>query len=1033
MAKAPTQAAAKRGTAAETAPPRVLIEDWLPAAAIGVECMREHSLGKNSFPPTTRLHVWWARRPLILSRAAVLGSLLPADFNRSAFDRLMSFGCPPAELIRLRDIMDSGVTVKGGFGCGRAYQNPVDLDALDDARQAMNGLWGEYFTVLDPMAGGGSIPLESARLGLTTLASEYNPVACSILEATIDYPFRLGEQLVVKARKWARVWLQRVEQRLAAFYPEYKAGLVHAYILARTVPCPDTGFETPLVTDWHLLKPKGGQHVVAVPVVDRAKGTWHVQIKPIGGGAGMIKQAPRPSYANGKGVSLFSGQMVDGQWHGRQIPPDYIKVMAQQHRLGACLYAVALKTAQGLRFLSPSAEDMHATTRAADELARLMPAWQKAGVVPSEEIPPGDKTGDTNAGGTDVPLARGELYWIDLFTPRQLLCNGVLVEELQRLRREIIADVGENAGAAVIHLLGLVIDKVVNHNCNATRWENTRAAIKGKMDRHDYAFKATFAEYAVVKAGAGLEWAANDVIAAYAGIADLSRAEKADAVSISMGSAVSLPQVADQTITAVVVDPPYDYNVQYCEMSNFFYVWLKRTIGWRRPEWFATRLCDYDQEAVVNVSRHRAPGAGRPKRGQRGGETAVAQQKARTFYQKIMTDAFRECRRVLRDDGVLTIMFTHKKQDAWEALFSSLIHAGFRISATWPVKTESEKSLHQARKNAAQSTVILVARKRPAGAGVGYFDHTMESEIRERARGTAERLRSEGLNAVDQLVGSFGPAMEVYSRYDEVRTDTGQPVGVDKAIDLASDAVSKWRIEQLAARGLDGVEAEGQFYLLCWDVLGAAEFRFNEARLLGHAVGMDVDQLVAAGLVSKSGDKIMILSAKERRRDRALEQDQVEELLFGRVTVPKRQKKKDVLKVHPNDPRFRTALDACHALALRWAETGGGKGGIGNAKALARQQNWTPDSNVARLMQALVNAAPEAVKFEKGKKSAAALFPEFRAWHALLPELFGIESPEWKEKEAARGLFSQRLDGMEDEEPEDEADEEAEDEAEGEE
>jgi adenine-specific DNA methylase len=303
-----------------------------------------------------------------------------------------------------------------------------------------------------------------------------------------------------------------------------------------------------------------------------------------------------------------------------------------------------------------------------------------------------------------------------------------------------------------------------------------------------------------------------------------------------------------------------------------------------------------------------------------------------------MTDTFRECRRILRDDGVLTVMFTHKKQEAWEALFTSLIRSGFLITATWPVKTESEHSLHQARKNAAQSTVLLVARKRPAGSGLGYFNVEMRREIRQKARSAAERLLREGLNPVDQLVGSFGPAMEVYSRYDEVRLDTGEPVGVDRAIDEASEAVSQWRIEQLAARGLNGVEPEGRFALLCWDVLGAAEFRFNEARLLGHAVGMDVDTLVAAGLVSKSGDKIQMIPAKERRRKEALKPDAVTETLFGPVPVGKRRKKSDILQIHPNDPRFRTAIDACDALALRYLEAGGGKSGIGSAKALVLQQ-----------------------------------------------------------------------------------------------
>jgi len=242
--------------------------------------------------------------------------------------------------------------------------------------------------------------------------------------------------------------------------------------------------------------------------------------------------------------------------------------------------------------------------------------------------------------------------------------------------------------------------------------------------------------------------------------------------------------------------------------------------------------------------------------------------------------------------------------------------------------------------------------------------------------------------------------MEVYSRHDEVRTDTGDPVAVGRAIDEASDAVTRWRIEQLAARGLEGVEPEGQFYLLCWDVLQAAEFRYNEAHLLGKAVGMDVDELIPAGLVSKSGESIKVLPASERRRGKALTPDEVIETLFGTETVRKKRTKKDALKVHPNDPQFRTALDGCHALALRYVEAKGGAGGVGSAKALVRTQGWGPDSAVAKLMEALVKTAPEAVKFEKGKQSAAATFPEFRAWHELLKPLFDIEPPEWKERKA---------------------------------
>ncbi len=611
------------------------------------------------------------------------------------------------------------------------------------------------------------------------------------------------------------------------------------------------------------------------------------------------------------------------------------------------------------------------------------------------------------------PRTYGMPRWADMFAPRQLLSMGTLVEELNAMRQEILKAEGIQLGEAVVHMLALIQDKFLNYDSVLASWHAPRQVMRSVFDRHDFAFKLTFAEMAPCNAATGLEWAIDNVLEAYEELSRLARHTKVAPVEISLGSATNLPQIPDKSITAVVVDPPYAGNVQYSELANFFYVWLKRTQGHRRPEWFATYLCEHDQEAVVNLSRFK-DGDGKQGKNKPLTSTGEARKKAHAFYQSMMTDTFRECRRILRDDGALTVMFTHKKQEAWEALFSSLIRAGFTITATWPVKTESEHSLHQAKKNAAQSTVILVARKRPDGAGIGYFDSAMRDEIRQRARTTAERLKNERLNPVDQLVGSFGPAMEVYSHFDEVRTDTGAPVGVEQAIDEASGSVSAWRIEQLAERGLAGVEPEGRFTLLCWDVLGAAEFRFNEAKLLGHAVGMDVDQLAVAGLVTKSGDKVKMVPARDRRRDKPLEPDEIDETHFGPLPKGKKKRKANVLKIHPNDGRFRTAIDGCHALALRYLEAKGGAAGIGSAKALALQQHWTKESAVCRLIDALVHAAPEAVRFEKGKDSAAALFPEFRAWHALLEPLFGIVPPEWVEKGPVQGVFTSFFDGEED-------------------
>jgi putative DNA methylase len=984
-------------------PPPVLLEAWLPAAAIGVECIRERSTGQQ--PPDKRLHVWWARRPLVASRAAVLGSLLPADFPREVFERLLGFWGNSEAVVRAQQLLewakDNKEKIANPHG-QRAFRNGLRLADLQQAHEAMTKVWGNEVQVIDPMAGGGSIPFESARLGIHTLANEYNPVACTILEATVDYPLRFRQKLARQASIWGDKLHHRFCERVQKFYPQTKEVPPLCYIFARTVPCPETGWETPLVPDWHLLKPKSGRRIAAQPQVNKETGGWFVEVKEVGEGKGQLKEAPKPTYSDGKGVSLFTNL---------QIPADYIKSMAQQARMGSALYAVILKTPQGLRFIQPATEDLTALGAAEQELARLHPNWEQANIIPSEFYP--------EVSSDERPRLYGMPGWADMFSPRQLLAMGVLVEELFGLRPEIIRAEGDELGEAVIHLLAAAIDKLGNYNCYLSSWHNSHAIMRSLFDRHDYSFKPTFAEMALCHPGAGLAWAFESVFDAYEQLANLPRHPKTRPVEISLGSATSLPQIADGSITAVVVDPPYADNVQYSELADFFYVWLKRTQGHRRPEWFSTYLCEHDQEAVVNVSRHRLPGAG--KKG-----AAAAKVQAQAFYQDMMTRVFRECHRILRDDGVLTVMFTHKKQEAWASLFTSLIEAGFMITATWPVKTESEHSLHQANKNAAQSTVILVARKRPPDTGVGYFDGTMQEAIRREATTAAARLAKEGLNRVDQLVGAFGPAMEVFSRFAQVRTDTGMAVGVAQALEEAASAVSAWRLEELAPRGLEGVEGEGRFYLLCWDVLAAAEFRFNEAKLLGHAVGMDVEQLAVAGLVTKEGDKIKILPAKERRREQALKPEEVMDTLFGPVTVPQKHTKKQVLKIHPNDPSFRTVLDACHALALRFIEAGAGAGGIGSARALMRQQGWAKDSLVAKLMAALVQSAPEAMWHEKGKQSAAAKFPEFRAWHSLLKPLFEMEPPDWTEKAppelplfkgmAGRGFSEEDLEDLEAEE-----------------
>ena len=992
--------------------PRLLIEEWLPATAIGIECMRERS-SASALSPLTYFHVWWARRPLTASRAAVLGSLLPADFDRPTFDRLLGFTGGHERVEAVQELIDTaklegiratwprtGQPVVHG---PRAFKKTVTDPDLETAHVAARRLWGEDVLVADPMAGGGSIPFEARRLGFDTFASDYNPVASAVLDATVGFPWEFGPELTARANKWGRILLDRVDQDLAPFFPSYRPLLVHGYVYAHTVPCPDTPGNppTPLVPDWRLAGAETGRRLVAEPVIlDASAGRWTIRVREIGNGAGQIATAPRRTYADGKGISLYSGSTISS---------DYIKAMAQAGRMGSALYAVAVKAPRGgLEFRPPTDADLAALGAAGRRLEANREKWEATGVLPTEAYP--------EVSSDDRPRTYGMPRWADMFAPRQLLGFGSLVEALNALRPEILADEGPARGGAIAVLLAFAIDKFANYNCRLASWNVRKGGLRCVFDRHDFSFKPTFAEMALCGSGEGFAWALGNVLEAYEAMASLPRSRRDVAAQVNQGSATNLPMLADRSVTAVVVDPPYDDNVQYSELADFFYVWLKRTVGWKYPEWFSTYLCDHTEEAVVNLARHREEDA-TPGRRTRD-EAAAARESARSFYRDLMARTFAESRRVLRDDGALTVMFTHKKQEAWEALFSALVDGGFRITASWPVRTESRISLHQARQNSAESTVLLVARKRIDG-GTGYYDAALRSEIIAAARAATERLETQGLKPVDQLVGSFGPAMGVFSRYDVVKTDTGEVVPIGVALDLASDAVTAWRVERLAALGIDGVEAEGRFVLMCWDVLGAGEFRFNEAKLLGHAVGMNTDQLVAAGLVEKKSEQIRMLSAQERRRDRAL--SPIEAVDQEVRTGGRGRGRPDILRVHPNDPAFRTALDGCHALALRYLEAPTPEAGIGAAKGLATRQGWTSESAVARLMDALLRAAPEGVRRPVGRDSAADRYPEFRAWHAMLDPVFGMEALDWSPRQRLEltledvGLFDAPTEVEEDE------------------
>lgn len=928
--------------------PRVLIEDWLPIAELGVESQRE-SGASSALPPTRYLHVWWARRPLICARAAVLGSLLPAwspgladrfptdkDYRRWFLELL---GVHPDVVGAYRQVCKAkaaGRRIKNPYPGPRAFTVSPDPDRLETARHMWVDLWGTGTpVVLDPTAGGGSIPFEALRYGCRTLANELNPVAAFILEGTLELPARFGPDLAGDIARWGLRWAGQVTSQVEGFFPSGPDETAMTYIWAHTVACPELGLPVPLVPSWWLRR---GDRPVAVRMTpDRDAGVCRFEIAH---GRSEIDFDPtKGTVKDGVGTS---------PWTGATIPSEYIKAEARAGRMTRTLYALAVRRGRTRGFRTPTDTDLDAVRAAEAELARRLPTWEAADLIPTEPIPEGSKTRE--------PLAMGFTRWRDLFTPRQLLVAGTAMGALRDLEAEITSAEGPERAGAVCAYLGMALGKLLNWNALLASWDVSRQKLRSVFDRHDFSTKWTFGEMNPTVGGSGLEWAVDQVVDAYRGIAGLvepSRAtlfwehpeRAADLVEVRRGDAGDLPY-PDGSVHAVVVDPPYYDNVQYAELSDYFYVWERRAVGHLFPHLFDLFLTDKDTEAVANPARFAAVNKRRSK------ALATAD------YEAKMTRIFAEARRVLTDDGVLTVMFTHKKVEAWDTLGNALITAGFQVEASWPVRTESEHSLHQAKKAAAASTILLVCRKRPAADTRTWWED-LQGELRRTVRERATEFATAGIDGVDLFLAVFGPALSVISRRWPVHTsetdpDTGEArvLRVAEALDLAREEVANLRLERLAGGLTDEFDPVTNWYLLAWDAFGAAEFPFDEARKLAMALGVDIDDITRARLATKDSGNLRLTEPRQRRQQGAAD---------------------------PEAADYERLIDAAHALMVAWADDGI----QGADRFLADHPDLRNDPRFTSLLGALAHAIPR-VRDADG----ALIRPEARALDTILPVLF---------------------------------------------
>jgi putative DNA methylase len=796
-----------------------LIEDAIPIDVISRTSASEKVGGRIGHPAS--LHLWWARRPLAASRAAVYAALVPADGQERStkelaefFDSLCRWGGPEATIRKARG------------------------EVL-----AANG--GQPPKVADLFAGGGAIPLEAARLGCEVTANELNPVAHLIERMMLEYP-RAHAGLAGDVRRWGNVWIDRAWSQLAEFYPPVLAGVRGdnedlfggsaisraplAYLWTRTVLCPNPALadhRVDLVRQTWLGKKKG-RMVALRPIVDRVALKVSYQVTEAAT-ADALGFDPALGSARGQTACRVCGATVTA---------DYVKAEGCAGRMGvAPLAAVALlPSGRGRDYLPVG------TYALPDEEACLKRLSELSVDAPEEPLPV------ALTGG--MCTAYGLVRFRDVFTSRQLVALCTLAAGVRETYDMMRSEGAEEArAAAVATALAMVIDKVADHCSALCRWI---AAPSYEGAANTYARQALpmvwdFAEANPFGGSSGdarkyLKETA-DLIETLAGGAESARCVR--------GSATSLP-LPDESQDAVITDPPYYDNISYADLSDFFYVWLKRSVGFLYPDHLGGQLTPKRNEAVVAPYRHHGH-----------------KDQARAFYEQMMADAFAEAHRVLKPGAPLVCIYAHKTTLGWATLVEALRTAGFTITEAWPLDTEMpERSVGQGTASLA-SSIFLVARKRPLAAGIGSEAEVM-TELDKIIAERLDRLQQLDVAGADLVIATVGAGLRALTRYERVEQDNGELLPAERFL-----AVVQGRVLDAIFGSLARADSVTRYYLAAQYSYGYVGVPFDEANNLARMTGVDLDspQGLTGGRnpqVSKQGSTVALRDFEDRGGDTQL-------------------------------------------------------------------------------------------------------------------------------------------------------------------
>lgn len=866
--------------------PKKLIEVALPLDDINAEAAREKSI-RHGHPST--LHLWWARRPLAAARAVLFAQLV----NDPGGERGYKAGLTKAQAAKKREELFDIIRelVK--------WENINNQEVLDRARKAIHDSWLETCAMNkgkpgfdpekmpafhDPFAGGGAIPLEAQRLGLESYASDLNPVAVMINKAMIEIPPRFrdsrpvgplqigdnkeanlysGTQGLAEDVRRYGIWMrEEAQKRIGHLYPkvEITADMatdrpdllpyvgqkltVIAWLWARTVKSPNPAFshvDVPLVSSFILSKKKGTESYIT-PVIDGDSYRFEIKVG-----------TPPPEAESG--TKMARGAKFRCLLSDTPITPEYVKEQCSSGRSGATLLAVVAEGIKGRVYISPDCSNIPSVEKLKNQ------QW-----VPNTPIADDPRNFWTPAYGLKK--------YGDLFTPRQLVALNTFSDLVQEAKVKAeqdailagmpddgiaLADGGSGAkayGESVAVYLSFIIDKCANLGSSITSWMSDRGAFRETFARQAIPMTWDFAEANIFSSSGG-----NFITPLEKCVEVISAFPKCHQPGL-----VSQLTAQEQTLSnkkIVSTDPPYYDNIGYADLSDFFYVWMRKNLRNVYPGLFATISVPKAEELVATPYRHGSKDA------------------AECFFMEGMTLAMKNLAERAHSGFPVTIYYAFKASETkadstsnagWESFLEALIRAGFAITGTWPMRTEGSGRLIAKDTNALASSIVLVCRKRNSDAQV-VSRRQFISELVQRMPEALEDMVGSGgetspVAPVDLAQAAIGPGMEIFSKYGAVLKADGSPMSVHEAMIEINRQISDY----LNPSG-SGFDPETLFCDNWYQQYGWNEGLYGEADVLARAKSTSVEAVASSGVANSKGGKVQLIHWRDYPDDYAPEKD----------------------------------------------------------------------------------------------------------------------------------------------------------------